>query len=119
MYFRRESLTLDNVSVYLYNTFQYAYTEFGATTKIVYLYFSLADVPNIAHHILNTPAHFNLPLKGIAVGNGCWGGDATSVVCNGPNEDADDVELYFGKGLVSRKLHTQIMDKCKFESGKR
>jgi hypothetical protein len=71
-------------------------------------------VPNIAHHILETPAHSNLNLKGIAVGNGCWGGDATNVVCNGPNEDGDDVELYFGKGLVSRKLHNQIEDACKF-----
>lgn len=68
---------------------------------------------------MNTPEHFNLPLKGIAVGNGCWGGDATTVQCNGPNEDADDVELYFGKGLVSRKLHNSIMSKCKFDSGRK
>jgi hypothetical protein len=71
-------------------------------------------VPNIAHHILQTPAHSNLNLKGIAVGNGCWGGDATSVVCNGPNEDGDDVQFYAGKGLVSRKLHNKIVDSCKF-----
>ena len=71
-------------------------------------------VPNIAYHILQTPEHANINLKGIAVGNGCWGGDATHVECNGPNEDGDDVELFFGKGLVSRKLHTDIVEECGF-----
>ena len=40
-------------------------------------------------------------------------------LCDSPNEDADDVELYFGKGLVSRKLHNSIMSKCKFDSGRK
>ena len=51
--------------------------------------------PNIAHTILSAPATFSaIPLKGLLVGNGCWGGDATSVECNGPNSDQNDVELY-------------------------
>jgi hypothetical protein len=45
---------------------------------------------------------------------GCRGGDANSVQCNGPNEDADDVKLYHGKGMVSDKLHDAIMAACEF-----
>ena len=30
-------------------------------------------------------------------GNACWGGDATHVSCNGPNEDQMDVELFHRK----------------------
>lgn len=38
-------------------------------------------VPNIAHYILNTePFTSRLKLKGIALGNACWGGNATLVV---------------------------------------
>ena len=50
-----------------------------------------------------------LPLKGIAVGNGCWGGDATTVQCNGPNEDENDVEFYHGKGLISDKVLPRVL----------
>ena len=53
-------------------------------------------------------------LKGIGVGNGCWGGDATHVDCNGPNEDLNDVNFYHGKGLISSKLYGQIMATCDF-----
>ena len=61
-----------------------------------------AHSPNIAHYIL-THDKFNtsLPLKGIAAGNACWGGDATSVNCNGPNEEKNDLNLFHGKGLIS------------------
>lgn len=69
-------------------------------------------IPNIAHHLVeNVP---ELPLKGIAVGNGCWGGDATTVECNGPNEDENDVEFYHGKGLISNKLYDDISSTCKW-----
>ena len=38
-------------------------------------------VPNIAHYIVNhEPFKSSLNLKGIAVGNGCWGGSATEVI---------------------------------------
>jgi len=70
-------------------------------------------IPNIAAHIVDTPS-LDLPLKGIAVGNGCWGGDEHTVECNGPNENRDMVELYYGKGLVSKKLYDNVMATCEF-----
>merc|ERR1712166_1095608 len=60
-------------------------------------------IPNIAHHILTegsaSPegsglANLRKQLKGIAIGNGCWGGGKDSVMCNGPNEDRDLLALY-------------------------
>ena len=56
----------------------------------------------------------DIPLKGIAVGNGCWGGDATNVNCNGPNSQQNDVDMYFGKGLVSKTLYQQVNKVCDF-----
>jgi hypothetical protein len=53
-------------------------------------------------------------LKGIAVGNGCWGGGASTVNCNGPNEDRDLMELYYGKGLLSKALYDELMATCAF-----
>jgi hypothetical protein len=72
-------------------------------------------IPNIAHRI-QSGAHPNLArrLKGIAVGNGCWGGGTDTVMCNGPNEDKNLVELYYGKGLISRNLHEAILKACSF-----
>lgn len=71
--------------------------------------------PNIAHFIVNNePFKTSLNLKGIALGNACWGGNATLVACNGPSEDRVDVDLYFGKGLFSPKLMDQIKKTCKF-----
>merc|ERR1719502_1472158 len=71
--------------------------------------------PNIAHFILNNePFNSTLKLKGIALGNACWGGDETHVNCNGPNADQHMVDLFFGKGLFSPKLHTEIYKTCKF-----
>jgi len=71
--------------------------------------------PNIAHWIL-THAPFNktLNLKGIAAGNACWGGTATSVDCNGPNSDQNDLDMYFGKALISKKLYTAAYNACGF-----
>mmetsp|Transcript_13239 Transcript_13239/g.29964 ORF Transcript_13239/g.29964 Transcript_13239/m.29964 type:complete len:502 (-) Transcript_13239:72-1577(-) len=71
--------------------------------------------PNIAHYIVNTaPFSKSLNLKGIALGNACWGGTSTCVACNGPSEDKIDVDLFFGKGLYSPKLHKNITKACKF-----
>lgn len=73
--------------------------------------------PNIAHYIVNNePFKSSLKLKGLALGNACWGGDATHVQCNGPNSERNDVELFFGKGLFSPKLHNSILEACKFPS---
>mgnify|MGYP000471438164 CR=1 FL=1 len=73
-------------------------------------------IPNIANELLSSTPEGVPPLQGIAVGNGCWGGNASSVVCNGPNEDANDVEFYHGKGLVSTKLYKEIQSTCEFPS---
>ena len=69
--------------------------------------------PNIAHYILtHAPFNSTLGLKGIAAGNACWGGDATSVDCNGPNSEQNDLDMYFGKGLVSKKLYEAAYAAC-------
>jgi hypothetical protein len=91
--------------------------------------------PNIAHFIVNNaPFDTSLNLKGLALGNACWGGDATSVVCNGPNSEQNDVgcvsqtvsipstnqccdsqvDMFWGKGLVSKKLYKQVQGACKW-----
>ena len=74
-------------------------------------------IPNIAHYIITNSAvdpSLKARLQGIAVGNGCWGGDADNFMCNGPNENRDLVALYYGKGLISNKLHKSILAACKF-----
>eukprot|EP01062_Namystynia_karyoxenos_P024771 TRINITY_DN19684_c1_g1_i1.p1 TRINITY_DN19684_c1_g1~~TRINITY_DN19684_c1_g1_i1.p1 ORF type:complete len:504 (+),score=203.26 TRINITY_DN19684_c1_g1_i1:78-1514(+) len=75
-------------------------------------------VPNIAYWMLTEmPGRFNL--KGIAVGNGCWGGTEHSVQCNGPNEERMDAELFYGKGLVSKKLYDATAKSCGWDGGNR
>lgn len=71
--------------------------------------------PNIAHYILNDE-HFKktLPLRGMALGNACWGGNETLVACNGPSEDKIDAHLYYGKGLFAPDLMQQIEKTCEF-----
>ena len=73
-------------------------------------------IPNIATWIQSSGNHPDLKrrLKGIAVGNGCWGGDQNTVLCNGPNEEKNLVDLYHGKGLLSNKLYTKIKKLCAF-----
>ena len=71
-------------------------------------------VPNIATRLLKALPEINL--KGIAVGNGCWGGDAHSVECNGPNADQNLEAMYFGKGLISSKLHASIQKACGYDN---
>lgn len=71
--------------------------------------------PNIAHYILNNePFRSNLNLKGMALGNACWGGNETCVACNGPSDDKIDVDFFFGKGMLSPKLYADIYGECKF-----
>lgn len=62
-------------------------------------------IPNIAMHLLDR-------LSGIAVGNGCWGGNETTVKCNGPHAEKNDIDMYFGKGLISRQLYAAIQRTC-------
>jgi len=71
--------------------------------------------PNIAHYILTHDEfskYFNL--KGIALGNACWGGNESFVLCNGYNADQNDVDNYFGKGLLGKTLYDQIYNTCAF-----
>ena len=71
--------------------------------------------PNIANWILtNSPFNTTLNLKGIAAGNACWGGDATNVQCNGPHEEQNDVELFYNKALISKKLYKAAHEACKW-----
>lgn len=69
--------------------------------------------PNIANYIVNhEPFSSELNLKGLALGNACWGGNESLVACVGPSEDRVDAELLFGKGLYSPKLKKQIDATC-------
>lgn len=68
-------------------------------------------LPNIASYIVNhTDVVSNL--KGIAVGNGCWGGSENSVQCNGPNSEQNDIDMYYGKGLMSKKMYDHVQASC-------
>lgn len=72
-------------------------------------------VPNIAHFILNTePFKTNINLAGLALGNACWGGNATHVECNGPNSRQNMADIYYGKGLSSKELYNEIYATCQW-----
>eukprot|EP00039_Didymoeca_costata_P018291 m.332918 g.332918 ORF g.332918 m.332918 type:complete len:482 (+) comp17029_c0_seq1:2130-3575(+) len=70
-------------------------------------------LPNIANFIVRNMKD-QLNLKGMMVGNGCWGGDATHVDCNGPNSVQNDVDMFFGKGLISKPLYKEVYSNCDF-----
>lgn len=72
--------------------------------------------PNIAHFIVNNKGFSSINLVGMLVGNGCWGGTATSVVCNGPNEYQNDVDILHGKGLASKKQYKAVYAACGYDS---
>ena len=42
------------------------------------------------------------------------GGNATYVACNGYNSHQNDVDNYYGKGLISKPLYEDIYAKCNF-----
>ena len=72
-------------------------------------------VPNIAHFILNNePFTSRLNLKGLALGNACWGGNETLVECNGPNSHQNMADIYYGKGMSSKELYEEIYETCNF-----
>lgn len=68
-------------------------------------------LPNIASYILNNTNVVG-NLKGLAIGNGCWGGSENSVACNGPNEDQNDIDMFFGKGLISKAMYEEVQAAC-------
>ncbi len=70
--------------------------------------------PNIATYILDHNKELNLNLKGMALGNACWGGNETYVLCNGYNADQNDISMYFGKGLMSEDLYNDVFQTCNF-----
>ena len=71
--------------------------------------------PNIANWILtHAPFNTSLKLAGAALGNACWGGDASTVNCNGPNEEQNDLDMFFGKGLISKVLYEKAYKACPF-----
>jgi hypothetical protein len=75
-------------------------------------------LPNIGHTILTTAAfNTSIPLKGMAVGNGCWGGDEEHVVCNGENSEQNDLDNYWGKGLISNRMYHETYSTCGFKYG--
>ena len=74
-------------------------------------------LPNIANEILTNSKYASIPLTGLAVGNGCWGGDKNSVNCNGPNSDQNDLDNYWGKGLISNAQYFDTYQKCNFQHG--
>mmetsp|Transcript_28612 Transcript_28612/g.55698 ORF Transcript_28612/g.55698 Transcript_28612/m.55698 type:complete len:484 (+) Transcript_28612:85-1536(+) len=71
-------------------------------------------LPNIANYILTELPEGTLNLKGLALGNSCWGGSKNSVQCNGPNEDENDIKLFHGKGLISNKQKDAVYKACGF-----
>ena len=72
-------------------------------------------VPNIANFILSNPTFkAAIPLTGLALGNACWGGDANNVQCNGPNAEQNDLDNYWGKGLISNALYKSTNAACAF-----
>lgn len=34
--------------------------------------------------------------------------------CNGPNSEQNDIDMYFGKGLVSKITYENVYSKCTF-----
>ena len=78
-------------------------------------------LPNIAYWMLNSDTNANQQispaknLRGIAVGNGCWGGDENTVICNGIHSEQNDLDMYWGKGLISKKLYDQTYAACGYE----
>jgi hypothetical protein len=94
-------LIMSQLTALLASTLAFPLTRIAALTAFLCFYVSLARsgesyagqyVPNIANYILDN-MEAELPLKGILVGNGCWGGDANNVDCNGPNSEQNDVDM--------------------------
>ena len=58
-------------------------------------------LPNIAYWMLNSDTNANQQispaknLRGIAVGNGCWGGDENTVICSGIHSEQNDLDMYW------------------------
>ena len=44
-----------------------------------------------------------------------WGGTATSVQCNGPHAEKNDLDIYYGKGMLPSKLYAKIQASCDWD----
>jgi len=76
--------------------------------------------PNIAHFILNNEGFNSINLVGLLVGNGCWGEvTADGYQCNGPNSERNDVDMMWGKGLISKRQYKAAYAACGFGSDDR
>mgnify|MGYP007106492330 CR=1 FL=1 len=47
--------------------------------------------------------------------NAFTGGSEHVVLCNGENSEANDVDMFYGKGLISKKLYPEVR---KYKGGK-
>ena len=72
--------------------------------------------PNIAAFLVANPS-FAPNLKGLAVGNGCWGSYEGEFACNGPHANQNLVQLFYGKGLLSKAQYDSTTATCNFAKG--
>ena len=75
-------------------------------------------LPNIAAYITANmwPQQRLSKLRGIAIGNGCWGGSETSASvadCRGVDGNKNLARFFYGKGLVSEKAYEATLSSCK------
>ncbi|KAJ8599355.1 hypothetical protein CTAYLR_005367 [Chrysophaeum taylorii] len=90
-----------------------AFPEFG--NRELYLVgesYAGQYIPNIASFMVAHPEVVGKNLSGVAVGNGCWGGTTDTVRCNGYHAEQNDIEIYYGKGLISKRLYQSIQAVC-------
>ena len=52
-------------------------------------------------------SNYSFTITGVAVGNGCWGGTETSIQCNGPHAEKNDIDIYYGKGMLPSKMYAR------------
>ena len=67
-------------------------------------------MPNIAYHVLQSSYSFK-----IMIGGRQWllGRHVqTQVHCNGPHAEKNDVDIFYGKGLLPTKLYQKIQETC-------
>ena len=73
--------------------------------------------PNIAAFLVANPS-FAPNLKGLAVGNGCWGQyEGGGFACNGPHANQNLLKLFHGKGMLSNAQYDATYATCDFDNG--
>jgi len=70
-------------------------------------------VPTLAYRILegNKAGKPHVNLKGIAVGNGCWGSEV-GTCCGSPDSDRIAITNYYYHAMVSEQLWIDIHEEC-------